>query len=351
MSKFEIIKKLCSKNKGILETDDNPNKMSLAFENTQIERNNSRLLRKEWRTLLFSTPSLEKYISGVTVHTETLLETTYDINQQQDVNITEILKNKGILIGIKIDQGMYELDGNYFTKGVDSVQQTINAALQKGASYTKWSSKFKVGASKSAINFNVNAASIFTAISQKSGLVPLIECSFDCNNGNGGITQNGKDCQYIVNKLFKTLRKYNVSLDTLMLKINFISFNRDWLNNGIMNNGKKFTYFKGFDKESYDVCNTTLDLISWCVPQSTQTIYLGWKGVDPMDSYPNLLRKVHGLQSEREISKVNPVYQNLGYVVKPINLKHLLIEWKGKFENSQNTHKKFIEYLESIKND
>ena len=104
---LEIIRKLCTHEKGILAADESIGTIGKRFKNIQIENNLEN--RTKYRELLFTTPELNKYISGVITFEETLL--------QKDNNnklLIQPLLDNDIIVGIKVDKGLKEL---YNTNG------------------------------------------------------------------------------------------------------------------------------------------------------------------------------------------------------------------------------------------
>jgi len=72
--------------------------------------------------MLFSSPDMEKYISGVILHEETFYQNTID----DDKKITQFLNEKGILVGVKVDKGITEIeftDDEVLTLGLDGLKE------------------------------------------------------------------------------------------------------------------------------------------------------------------------------------------------------------------------------------
>ena len=94
----DTVTRLLAEPKGILAIDESMATCNKRFEKlgvpTTIEK------RQEYRELLITTPEIEKYISGYILFDETIRQTTKDAR-----DFTEVLKSKGIDIGIKVDTG------------------------------------------------------------------------------------------------------------------------------------------------------------------------------------------------------------------------------------------------------
>ena len=69
MTLKKIVKKLCDFPKGVLAADEGIGTIKKRFDMIDVE--NTQENRTEYRKLLFSTPNLEDYISGVITYSET----------------------------------------------------------------------------------------------------------------------------------------------------------------------------------------------------------------------------------------------------------------------------------------
>ena len=101
--KAELIKtaqEICTPGKGILAADESTGTIGKRFDGIGVE--NSHENRQAYRELLFTTPGVEDYISGVIMFDETVRDTTVDGSKK----FTELLRGKGIHCGIKVDTGL-----------------------------------------------------------------------------------------------------------------------------------------------------------------------------------------------------------------------------------------------------
>ena len=99
--KDELIKNanyIVRKGKGLLAADESTGTIGKRFATINVE--NTEENRRAYRELLVTTPDLEKYISGVIMYDETIYQKTKDGKR-----FTEVLKEKGIFPGIKLDTG------------------------------------------------------------------------------------------------------------------------------------------------------------------------------------------------------------------------------------------------------
>jgi hypothetical protein len=97
-------KYLVGPGKGILATDESNATMGKRLEDVGVP--NSEQARNDWRELLYTFPDMEKSISGAIMYDETI--------RQSDSNGTpfpKLLGDKGILTGIKVDIGVFPING------------------------------------------------------------------------------------------------------------------------------------------------------------------------------------------------------------------------------------------------
>ena len=84
-----IAKSLVRQGKGILAADESNGTMSKRLEAVGIEANSES--RRLYRTAMFSTPGLEKYISGVILFDETIRQKT-----EEGIPIPTYLTDRGL---------------------------------------------------------------------------------------------------------------------------------------------------------------------------------------------------------------------------------------------------------------
>ena len=119
---------------------------------------------------------ISQYLGGVILYEETL--------NQKDSNgrpFPEILKELGIVVGIKVDKGVVTLAGTNeetVTQGLDGLNERCAEYAKKGAQFAKWRSVLKIGKhepSELAIECNAEVLARYASICQKNGLVPIVE--------------------------------------------------------------------------------------------------------------------------------------------------------------------------------
>lgn len=325
---LNTVRQLCTNYKGILSIDDNMNHL---FMLNNIE--NTRSHHKEWKSIVFSTCNLEKYISGIIIHSHSLHEKSYDIVNKKDINLVQKILDKHILLGVKLDQSYVVLEnGERLSKGIDNIREKAQQAFECGARFSGWKCTFDINIDKNnlkpspfVIKDNLRMLAVFAKISQQYGLVPILEPVI-LYKGNHTLSHSLNVQQLIINELFKVLDEYEVWIPGLILKTNFITHSCYYLEHVMIKD------YSGFDKESYEVCNSTLDVISRYVPQSIPAIFFTDEELS-IKSSTNLLKKINGLQSERDISNICKVSQYLSFSYNHTLLESSIKEWSGLFEN------------------
>ena len=217
MSMRNTIQMLCQK--GILAADESIPTMGKRFSTIGLENNETN--RKAFRSLITTTPELNRYISGVILHEETF-------RQKNDSGkpLTKILIDQDICIGIKVDQGLIALDGTAetVTAGLDHLPVQLATYKRLGACFAKWRATFKISAvlpSSHAIHINAFLLARYARICQIQEIVPIVEPEVLMDGGH-----NFERCavvtETVLTEVFAQLKIQGVSLEKMLLKPNMI---------------------------------------------------------------------------------------------------------------------------------
>jgi len=223
----ETIERLCEYPKGILAADESLGTIGKRFGTISLE--NTHQNRYNYRKLLFTTPNLEKYISGVITYEETLL----DKDDSGELLIQPLLDKK-IVVGIKTDRGLVDRPNGYgekITQGLDGLRERCMNYFNAGARFAKWRCVYEIDperASPSNIVIEKNAATLaqYAAISQECGLIPIVEPEVLMNSVTN-IRVSEHMTREILSSVFRELIKHNVILDLILLKPNMVRSNKD----------------------------------------------------------------------------------------------------------------------------
>ncbi|KAF2585478.1 hypothetical protein F2Q70_00033690, partial [Brassica cretica] len=166
-------KTIASPGRGILAMDESNATCGKRLDSIGLE--NTEANRQAYRTLLVSAPGLGQYISGAILFEETLYQSTTEGKKMVDV-----LVEQNIVPGIKVDKGLVPLVGSNnesWCQGLDGLSSRTAAYYQQGARFAKWRTVVSIPNGPSALAVKEAAWGLarYAAISQDSGLVPIVE--------------------------------------------------------------------------------------------------------------------------------------------------------------------------------
>jgi len=113
--------KIVTDAKGILAADESLPTIKKRFDTIQVESTEEN--RRAYRELLFTTQGMEDFISDVILFDETVRHAT-----QVGVLFVELLSQKGVVPGIKVDKGAKDLAGfvgENITEGLDGLRDRL----------------------------------------------------------------------------------------------------------------------------------------------------------------------------------------------------------------------------------
>ncbi|MFZ1414517.1 MAG: class I fructose-bisphosphate aldolase [Defluviicoccus sp.] len=178
--------------------------------------------RRAYRHLLFSTPGLGRYISGVILHDETIRQTAPD-----GTPFVKLLEHQRILAGIKVDAGAIPLagcPGEVVTEGLDGLRARLAEYVGLGAQFAKWRAVITIGAdlpSEACLAANAHALARYAALCQEAGLVPIVEPEVLMDGGHD--IETCEDVSTAVLRLVcAALAAQRVELEGILLKPNMV---------------------------------------------------------------------------------------------------------------------------------
>jgi fructose-bisphosphate aldolase, class I len=178
--------------------------------------------RRAYRELLVTTPDIELCISGAILSDETIRQ-----NASNGISFLDILTSKGIICGIKVDQGAKEMarfPGEKITDGLDGLRVRLVEYNTLGARFAKWRAVITIGEeipTSVCIEANSHALARYAAICQEVGLVPIVEPEV-LMDGTHTIDKCSEVTGKVLRTLFNQLYKQRVNLRGIILKPNMI---------------------------------------------------------------------------------------------------------------------------------
>lgn len=213
---------ICLPGKGILAADESTGTIGKRFDNIKLE--NTETNRQAYRELLFTTPEIEKYISGVILYEETLYQSTADGKP-----FVKLLQEKNIIPGIKVDKGCAQIlpggRNETATQGLDDLGKRCAKYYADGARFAKWRAVLKIGdnlPTEMAILENAHGLARYAQICQENGLVPIVEPEV-LVDGTHTIDDCVKASERVYAGVVKALTDFGILMEGILLKPNMIT--------------------------------------------------------------------------------------------------------------------------------
>jgi fructose-bisphosphate aldolase, class I len=205
---------------GILAADDSLKSSEKRFSDVGLEHTEESRLR--YRQVLVSSPTAPDVLSGVI-----LFEETFRQQVEGGQTFPEYLASKGILPGIKLDQGLQELPGfpgEKVTAGLDALAARAKEFSALGARFTKWRNVIAIGdgiPTDECIGANTYILARYARICQENGMVPIVEPEV-LIDGNHTAEQAEAVAVRVFDLLFQTLRAFRVHIPGVVMKISMV---------------------------------------------------------------------------------------------------------------------------------
>uniref|UniRef100_A0A8C5N3L8 Fructose-bisphosphate aldolase n=1 Tax=Leptobrachium leishanense TaxID=445787 RepID=A0A8C5N3L8_9ANUR len=218
----EIAHRIVDDGKGILAADESVGTMGSRLKRINVE--NTEENRRAFRDLLFtSDPALNKYIGGVILFHETLYQKSRD-----GILFPKILKDLGVVVGIKVDKGTALLagtDGETTTQGLDGLAERCAQYKKDGVDFAKWRCVLKISDSAPSslgIYENANVLARYASICQQNGLVPIVEPEI-LSDGSHDLQRCQYETEKVLSAVYAALIHHHVYLEGTLLKPNMVT--------------------------------------------------------------------------------------------------------------------------------
>ena len=211
---------LVAPGKGILAADESGPTIEKRFQGIGLPSTEAN--RRAYRELLFTTPGASEHISGAILYDETIRQKSAD-----GIPFPELLRSRGIVPGIKVDEGAKPLPGfpgEKVAEGLDGLRDRLAAYRDLGARFAKWRAVIDVGdgiPTAYCIRANAHALARYAALSQEAGLVPIVEPEV-LMDGNHTIERCGEITAEVLARVYAELAGHRVRLEGTLLKPNMV---------------------------------------------------------------------------------------------------------------------------------
>ena len=210
------VKALVQDGKGILAADESSPTIAKRFKAIGVDSTEAN--RRAYRSLIFATPGLGDFISGVILYEETL-------NQKADdgTPLPQLAARQGIVPGIKVDAGKIALalaPDDEVTEGLDGLGKRLEVYKSQGARFAKWRAVYHVSdtlPSSLAIEANAHALARYAAICQTQGVVPIVEPEV-LIDGDHTLARCAEVTEEVLHEVFHALHRHRVQPELMLLK-------------------------------------------------------------------------------------------------------------------------------------
>ena len=296
---------LVAPGKGILAADESTPTITKRFK--QINVTSDEESRRAYRELLFTTPGLGEYISGVILFDETIRQ-----KSSSGASFVELLQGQGIIPGIKVDKGakaLAQFAGEKITDGLDGLRDRLVEYRGLGARFTKWRAVLTIGENIPTLfcmKANAHALARFAALSQEAGLVPIVEPEV-LMDGDHTIERCECVTELVLKIVFDELFQHRVSFEEMLLKPSMVI------------SGKNASR----QAPPMEVAEKTIIILKRTVPAAVPGIVFLSGGQSDVDATKHL----------NEMNKIGSVPWQLSFSYGRALQAPALTEWGGRAEN------------------
>lgn len=217
-----IAEAIVAPGKGLLAADESTGTMGKRLANIGVE--NTEEHRRQYRQLLFTSGAeMPKSISGVILYEETLYQKADD-----GTPFVKLIRDQGIIPGIKVDKGVVPLAGTVgegTTQGLDGLSARCEQYKKDGCDFAKWRCVLKItdyNPSELAMKENANVLARYATICQQNGIVPIVEPEVLCD-GEHTLERAQKVTEAVLSAQYKALVDHHVYLEGSLLKPNMVT--------------------------------------------------------------------------------------------------------------------------------
>ncbi len=304
----EIANAMVEKGRGILAADESTPTCTKRFDSIGVDSTEAN--RNAYRDMLFTTPGMEEFISGVILFDETLRQSTL----KDGTPFPEYLTNLNVIPGIKVDKGAHNLpgtEGEKVTEGLDGLDARLKEYYELGARFAKWRAVITINESEpssTCVAANAHALARYAALCQENGIVPIVEPEI-LMDGSHTIEDSFIVTEEVLHSVFYELYGQNVLLEGMILKPNMV-----------------LSGYKCSEQASVDeVAEMTVTVLKRCVPSAVPGIAFlsGGQSNEDATAHLNSMNKI--------FDKNSP--WNLTYSYGRALQAPALDAWGGKEEN------------------
>ncbi|WP_376691748.1 class I fructose-bisphosphate aldolase [Wenzhouxiangella sp. EGI_FJ10409] len=216
----ETAQAMVAHGKGILAIDESTGTIKKRLSAVGVESTEDN--RRDYRSMMLSTPGLGEHISGAILFDETIRQKAPD-----GTSMVKLMEDAGILPGIKVDRGaknMAGFEGEKITEGLDGLRERLAEYAELGAKFAKWRAVITISddtPSRACLDANAHALARYAALCQEAGIVPIVEPEV-LMDGNHDLDTSYDVTEATLKALFTQLYEQNVLLEGTVLKASMV---------------------------------------------------------------------------------------------------------------------------------
>ncbi|MFN2643583.1 MAG: class I fructose-bisphosphate aldolase [Burkholderiales bacterium] len=217
---------MVAKGKGLLAADESSGTCEKRFQSVKVDCTEEN--RRAYRQLLFSTPGIEQYLSGVILFDETARQKSND-----GASFPEYLQKKGIIPGIKVDKGLADLPlapkGEKVSEGLDGLAKRLDEYFKIGCRFAKWRSTITISdtlPTHACLYANAHVLARYAAACQVASIVPIIEPEV-LLDGDHTAERSEEVHLATLRAVYAALAAYSVEIECLVLKTSMCVSGKD----------------------------------------------------------------------------------------------------------------------------
>lgn len=319
-----IARSLFAPGKGVLAADESTHTATARLANYGISA--SAEMRRQYRDLFIGAESIEQYLSGIILFSESLLSKGNDKK-----SFPKSLAARSIMPGVKVDLGTEPMSASpkeFITNGLLGLSERLEEYKKQGAVFTKWRAVFCIDGdtlpSAQAIHENVKRLASYAKEAQAAGLVPILEPEV-LIEGKHSRARARAAIEEILQALFSVLGGHSVDRASVVLKTSMALSGSE--------SGKRDT--------QEEVAEDTLEALLKSVPRQIAGIVFLSGGQTPEQATENLAAIT---KRAKEVGAPWPLTFSYARALQ----EEALAVWKGKEENVPAARAAFLARLARV---
>lgn len=220
----QVAEQMVAPGKGILAADESSATIEKKFSKIGLQSTEDS--RRAYREMLFTTPKMEDFISGVILYDETFRQ-----NASDGKPFVALLQEKGVLPGIKVDEGTTAMEGSpneKVTKGLAGLPPRLKEYAALGAKFAKWRAVITIDdaaspplPTKENIRQNAKDLAAYALMCQEAGIVPMVEPEV-LMDGKHSLERCKEVSRVVLKAVFEELDALGVAMNGIILKTNMV---------------------------------------------------------------------------------------------------------------------------------